>query len=485
MGNSEIIFSKNTTTKTLLRFAVPAIITLLVMELYNMIDTVFAGRYIGAAAIAALTIVFPIQKLLTSAGLLIAVGSSTYISRNLGEKNTFEIKKTIINSLSIAFVSMIIMPAFIYIFRKPILYKLGASAATYALAEKYASIILLAGMFQCLGMIMCYIMTSFGNIKITLYVSSAGAIVNTILNYIFIVYYKIGIKGTAISTVISQIIFFALVLYKFSEVFKHFSIKLSIKSILSLLNMDIIYVIVTIGFSTFIVEISDAVVTVISNNLLYSAGGDTAIAVIGAVTKVSMFMFTVIIGISSAMQPIAAYNYGAGRFNKVKETTITSIKIVTITSLALAAIMSIFSNEILGFFIMDKKILILASRALKICISLLPLTGVYYILIYYYQAVGEAKKGFLLSIFRQIAVFIPLAIILVKHLGTLGVWIAYPASDLISALFSVYLLMRSSRYRKGTNITIKDKNISISKNTIFDYFHTIPYLIKYIKRTFQ
>lgn len=466
MGNSNNIFSKENTSRLLLRFAVPAVISLLVVEIYGMVDTVFVGRYIGANAIAALTIAFPIQKLLSAIGLLIAIGTSTQISRNLGEENSSEINKTIVNSFFISIISMIIVPFIMFVFRSPILYKLGASNLTYSLTEDYSSIVLLSGIFQCLGMVMCYVLTSFGRTKVNLYANATGVLVNIILNYILVVKLQVGIKGAAISTVVSQATVFAFSYYHFREVIKYYKIKLRLSSALYAFNKNIINSILAIGFSTFIVEISDAVGTVILNNLLFSSGGDSAITIIGAVTKVSMFMYIIIIGISSAMQPIAAYNYGAGKLDKVKETVYTTIKMVIISSVVLVIVTGIFTSQILGFFLKDKEILDNAVLAFRICISLVPLTGVYYVLIYYYQAIGQAKRGFLLSIFKDILAFIPLAITLVQVFGTLGAWITYPVTDFLSAILSIYLLINPYKVEEDPEVerrlqVLSEKNLPL------------------------
>lgn len=449
MGIDDKIFSNGEISKTLLKFAVPSIISLFVSELYNMVDTVFCGRYIGSDAIAALTIVFPIQRFLISLGLLSAVGASTYVSRSLGEKNPFEIRKTIINSFIIALSMMLTIPLIIFIFKMPLLHRLGASSATYHIADEYLVIILFGTVFQCLGTVASYIMTALGNTRITLYANSIGAVLNIILNYVLVANYGLGIRGSAASTVISQIASFIYVLYNFKNIVKKFRINFSLSSIITAFDKNIIKGIIAVGFSTFIIEVSDAIVSVFLNSLLSIKGGDTAIITVGVVTRISMFMFISIIGISSAMQPIAAYNYGAERFGKVKQTVMTSIKYSTMISAILGVILSLSANKIIGFFLKDKEILYLTVRALKICISVLPLVGVYYIVIYYYQAVGEAKKGFILSLFRQLIVFIPLAIVFGQIFGTIGVWIAYPVSDITSTIFSLYLLRNALKSKNS------------------------------------
>jgi putative MATE family efflux protein len=437
------IFAKEEINKCLLKFAIPAIFALLVSELYNIVDTIYVGHYIGVTALAAVTIAFPIQKLLIAIGLLIAVGTSTYAARTLGEKNISEFKKIILTSLSLVLVLLVAVSFIVFVFREPIFYTLGASELTYALVNKYVSIILLGGVFQSLSVVACYIMISLKKTKALLYTNLIGAVLNIIINYILIVMLGFGIEGAAIATVVSQITAFAFAFYKFKDVIKDFNIEFSMHSIHNSVTAEILSGIVTIGFSTFIIEIEDALVAVVLNNLLYAGGGESAIVMIGVITKVSMFLFITIIGISSAMQPIVAYNFGAENYNKVKMVLNTSIKTVIIASFTLWSVFMVFSNSIIGFFLKDPALLHQTVKAFRICISLLPLTGVYYIGINYYQAIGEAKKSFLLSIYRQIIIFIPLSILFVELFGIKGAWFAYPITDAAAALTSFYFLIKA------------------------------------------
>jgi len=446
MGINPKVFSDGRTYRVLLKFAIPAIFSLLVAELYNMVDTVFVGRYIGPNAIGALTVAFPIQRFLIAIAFLIGVGASTYVSRYSGENQPEKIKSTVINSISLTIVSLTIIPLLLFLFRDGLLYKLGASEATFELTKDYISIIFLGGIFQGLTVVCSQIMTALGNSKIGLYANSIGALLNIVIDYILVAHLNIGIAGAAIATVFSQFVGLLFVLYKFKDVIKHFKIKLSLNSIAPNIDMVLIKGLIAVGFSTFVIEISDAVVAVVLNNLLISKGGDTAIIIVGVITKISMFMFIAIIGISSAMQPIVAFNFGAGNSDRVKDTVKASIKTVTIISLIFGVFIMYFAPQMISLFLTDAKLLPEAVKALRICISLLPLVGLYYVGIYYYQAVGEAKKGFRLSLFRQLIVFIPLAVVFVNIFGTIGAWVAYPVSDLISSVVSFYLL--NSTWRK-------------------------------------
>ncbi|AKN31831.1 multidrug transporter MatE [Clostridium carboxidivorans P7] len=439
------IFAKEKIKTTLFKFAIPAIFALLVSELYNIVDTIYVGHYIGVTSLAAITIAFPVQKLLIALGLLIAVGTSTYTARSLGENNISEFKRIIVTSLTLVLTILTLVSFIVFVFRKPIFYTLGASDITYALVNKYVSIILLGGIFQSLSVVACYIMISLKQTRALLYTNLIGAVLNIIINYILIVMLGFGIEGAAISTVISQITAFSFAFYKFKNIIRDFNIEFSMHSIHTSITREILTGIITIGFSTFIIEIEDALVSVVLNNLLYSQGGEAAIVIVGVITKVSMFLFVTIIGISSAMQPIVAYNFGAKNYDKVKNALITSIKAVLIASFGFWLIFMFFSNSIIGFFLKDSTLLNETVKAFRLCISLIPLTGVYYMGINYYQAIGEAKKSFLLSIYREIIIFIPLAILFVELFGIKGTWIAYPITDAIAALTSFYFLSKTLR----------------------------------------
>lgn len=450
MGINPKIFSDEKTYKVLLRFAIPAIFSLLVAELYNMVDTVFVGRYIGPNAIGALTVAFPIQRFLIALAFLVAVGASTYVSRYSGEDKPKKVKQTILNSLVLTVVTLTLIPTALFFLRGTLLYKLGASEVTFGLTNDYISIIFIGAIFQGITIVCSYIMTALGNSKIGLYANSLGAVLNIIIDYILIAHLSIGIAGAAIATVFSQFVAMLFVLYKFRDVIKHFELKFSLKNLIPAMDTALLKGIVAVGFSTFVIEISDAIVAVVLNNLLITRGGDSAIIIVGVITKISMFMFIAIIGISSAMQPIVAFNFGARNFDKVKSTVKASIKTVTIVSLAFGVLLMYLAPQMIGLFLTDKQLLPEAVKALRIVISLLPLVGFYYVGIYYYQAINEAKKGFRLSLFRQLIVFIPLAVIFVQFLGITGAWLAYPASDLISAAVAYYLL--NSTWKDSSNL---------------------------------
>lgn len=432
MGNvaeSNKTFGEEKISKLLFKFSVPAIISLMVAEMYNMVDSMFLGQAIGANAIGALTIAFPIQRLFLAISMLIAIGASTSVARSCGDEDFENLRTIIPNAIVLMLIIVSVISTSIFIFQDKILNSLGASENIFPLAKDYESIILLGVLFQSFTIIASYIITAFGNTKIVLFSTSIGAICNVIIDFFLINVFSYGVKGAAIATVISQIIAFLYVLTIFMKIKSDlkFSIKFTLNKSVS---MGIIYV----GFSTFMIEISDAVVAAILNNLLSSSGGDLAIITVGLTTRVSMFLFMTIMGISSAMQPIAAYNYGAGNYTRLKEVVKTSIIAVSVSSTILWAIFMIFAEGLISIFINDSAIVERAANAFRIVIAVFPCLGIYYLSISYCQAINRVKTSFKLSIYRQIIVFIPLVYTLVMGLdmGVLGAWLAYPISDVIA-----------------------------------------------------
>jgi len=437
VSKSNKMFGEEKIGKLLLKFSVPAIISLMVAEMYNMVDSMFLGQAIGANAIGALTIAFPIQRLFFAISMLIAIGAATSVSRSCGDKDFENLKIIIPNAIVLMFIIVSVIGASIFIFQNKILISLGASENTFYLAKDYVSIILIGVLFQSFTVIASYIITSFGNTKIVLLSTSIGAICNILLDYFLVYVFSYGVKGAAIATIISQIIAFIYVLIVFMHLKMDlkFSFKLTLNKAVSI---GIIYV----GFSTFIIEISDAIVAAILNNLLFSYGGDSAIVTIGLTTRVSMFLFMTIMGISSAMQPIAAYNYGAGNYTRLKEVVKASIIAVSVSSTLLWVMFMVFSKQLIGLFINDSAIIEQTVRAFRTVIAVFPCIGVYYLSIAYCQAINRVKTSFKLSIFRQLIIFIPLVYSFVSGLGmgVLGAWLAYPVSDMISFIIAAVFI---------------------------------------------
>lgn len=420
-----------------MKFAIPGVFTILVAELYNMVDTFFVGKYVGANAVGALGIAFPIQRLIIATSLMIGVGASTSVARSLGEKNYKKVGSNITNAITLGLITSIMLPVLIFYFKNSLFQTLGASTVIFPLVDEYVSIILMGSLFLSFTNIFGYCIIALGNPKVTVTALSIGTIVNIIVDYVLVGMLDMGVRGAAIATISSQGLGFAYALVKMWSYGKDMKIRFKLS-----FDMRIWRGIVSIGFATFIVEISDAIVIALLNNLLLPFGGDMAIIIVGAITRVSMFMYITLIGISSGMQPLAAYSYGAKEYDKLKKVIGVTIKMASVTSIILWGVMMLFANQIFGSFIKEADVLVEAVKAFRVTIIVFPVISIYYVSIYYNQAINKAKVSFFLSIYRQLLLFIPIVIILVIKMGIIGAWITYPITDFISAITGIVFIKK-------------------------------------------
>jgi putative MATE family efflux protein len=405
-----------------------------------MVDTLFVGRVIGGNAIGALVVVFPIQRIIAAISMMLAVGSSTFVARKNGEKDYEGIADVVKSGITLAFAIMIPLIILVYIFRDNILTMLGASDNILSYAHDYLSIIIFGSLFICMTTVMGYIMMALGNRRVTLVSTSLGAILNIIIDYILVVKLSYGVKGAAIATVVSQFTGFLYASYKFRNVSRTFNLSLGFN-----FKKEIIIGIVSVGFSAFIVEAEDGILLAILNNLLLNSVGDTGVIILGIISKVSMFMFITMLGIGSAMQPIAAYNLGAKNYKRLKKVVKETVIFAFITSAILWLGTIIFAEQIISLFVKEGYLVIESAKAFRVMVAVFPILSIYYVTIYYYQSLGRAKTSFLVSIFRQIIVMLPISLIMVKvfDLGALGVWLSYPIADFISGIFSIIMMKRA------------------------------------------
>lgn len=447
MGKNYESFGEEKIGKLLLKFSIPIIISLLVSELYNMVDTLFIGRNVGGYGIAALVLVFPIQRIVIALSIMIATGTSTSFSRSNGEKNLEKSKKILINGFSLAFTTMIIFTTLVYVFRDKVLLALGASNQTLPYAHTYLSIIIFGSTFLSLTIFISHIMVSLGNNKISIKSTSIGALTNIILDYILVVNFNMGVKGAAIATTVSQIAGFIYAYYNYIKVKKEYKIPLCLE-----FNKNIIAPIVLVGISGFIIEGEDGIVMAALNNLLANAVGDSGIIVLGVISKVYMFLFITMFGIASAMQPIAAFNMGAKNYKRLKSIVVKTSIYAFLTSAIMWGLGIVFAPQLISIFVKDAQIIRESVKAFRIMIGVFPVISIYYVSIFYFQAIGNARASILVSILRQLIIMLPLSIILVKvfNLGAMGVWLSYPISDILSSIVS-YILIKE----EGVELNIK------------------------------
>lgn len=431
------VFEQKNIQKALLHFAVPAVITILMAELYNMIDTFFVGRHAGASAIAALSIAFPVQRLIIALSLMVGVGAGTAISRALGARDEAALSKSVQLAIGLGMVFLALLPLLFYLFPGEILHALGARGEIFRLSKEYTQIVVSGSLFLGFTNIFGYALSASGRPRITLAATALGALLNAIMDHILVGRLSMGVQGAAIATVLSQFFSFLFILYHMLRFRRQHGFRLRPK-----IGGRAAFDILAVGFATFIVEISDAVLIFSLNNVLLPIGGAAALVIVGSITRVSMFMYITIIGISAGMQSLAAYHYSAQNYAKLRKIVKSSCRLVLLSSLLLWGLIMLFARPIIGSFLKDPALLQKTVDVFRLTIVIFPAISLYYVFIYYCQALNMPGLGFFMSILRQLLLFIPLMLAFSGLFGVFGVWLAYPVSDGISALIGSLLLVR-------------------------------------------
>jgi putative MATE family efflux protein len=425
-------------SKLLLNLSLPATVGMLVNALYNLVDTIFVGRGVGAIAIGGLTVAFPIQMVLMAFAMMIGIGAASAISRSLGEKNIERADYVAGNSFLCVIILSAIISALGLIFTEPMLRIFGSTETILPYAKDYIKIILWGNIFFSFAMSSNNLIRAEGNAKVAMATMLIGAILNIILDPIFIFIFKLGIKGAALATIISQFISFLYILtYLYSG---KSSLKIKLHHLKPKIN--IIKEIFAVGSAAFFRQVSGSVVAIVVNNSLRVFGGDIALIIVGMLQRITMFMFMPLFGVIQGMQPIVGFNYGAKKYDRLKE----AVKLSLITATALATfswlIVELFPTAIISIFTTDTEIITKGSLVIRIAVSMIPFIGIQIVAAGLFQSLGKAVPSLVLSLLRQVLLFIPLVIILprVLGLGIMGIWIAYPAADILSVILTVLYL---------------------------------------------
>jgi len=424
--------------KLLVNLSLPATIAMMVNALYNLVDTIFVGRGVGALAIGGLTIAFPIQMVIMAFAQMIGIGAASAISRSLGAKNIARANYVAGNSFLCVIILSSIIAAIGLTFTEPMLRFFGSTETILQYAKDYITIILWGSIFFSFAMSSNNLIRAEGNAKVAMTSMLIGAILNMFLDPIFIFIFKMGIKGAALATIISQFISFTYILkYLFSG-------KSSLKIKLHHLKpkTHIIIEIFTVGFATFTRQVTQSIVAIIVNNSLRIFGGDIALIIAGILHRITMFLFMPLFGIIQGMQPIVGFNYGAKKFDRVREALKLSLLAATTIATLGWLMAELFPFLILSIFTGNKEVIEIGTPVIRIVISMVPVIGIQIVGAALFQSLGKAIPSLILSLLRQVLLFIPLIIILprVLGLGLLGIWVAYPVADFMSAILTTLFL---------------------------------------------
>lgn len=442
MNNSKQL-GEEKVLKLLLKFSIPAIVGMLVNALYNVVDRIFVGQVVGSLGIAGITIGFPIMLVIMAFGMLIGIGATSLISIKLGQQKKDEAEHIAGNGLALLVIISLVLTVIGLITLDPLLRALGADETVLPYAREYMRIILLGTVFQTVGFGMNNFIRAEGNPKIAMFTMLIGAITNIVLDYIFIYIFNWGMSGAALATIISQAVSAIWVLYHF------FSGRSTLKIYKKNLKLDRIIIkrVVVIGLAPFAVQLAASLLNFIMNKSLTVYGGNVAISGMGVINSISTLMLMPIFGITQGAQPIIGYNYGAEKFDRVKEALKLAITGATIILTIGFIITRLFPEQLIGMFSSeDKELIAFGVHALKIFLIFLPIIGFQIVGSNYFQAVGKPKRAMMLSLSRQVLILIPALLILPKFFGVDGVFMAIPLADILSSIITGTCLYRELKH---------------------------------------
>ncbi len=417
-------------------FAIPSIIAMLVSSLYNVVDQIFIGQNVGYLGNAATNVAFPLTTICMAITLTIAIGTAAQYSLFLGQKDEEKAAATVGSGICLMLLFGFVYAVLISVFHEPLLRAFGATDNVFPYAVEYTRITAIGMPFIVIMNGMSSIARADGSPMYSMTAMVIGAIVNTVLDYFFVVVFGMGVGGAAWATVIGQVVsavFGLIYLKKLKRIVlkkRHFSINLHQTGRTCLM-----------GMSNGLTQLAITVLQIVINRSLVYYGGlsvygeDIPLAASGIVMKINAIVLAVIIGIVQGMQPIVGFNYGAKKYDRVKEVyKLAVISELTITIIG-EAIFQLFPQQVLSIFGSGENEQLyfdFAVMFMRIFLCLLPLTGIQMISSNFFAAIGKPIKGAMLSLTRQIFFLIPLILILPLFFGIEGIIYASPAADVIS-----------------------------------------------------
>ncbi len=437
----------------LMKFSIPAIIGMLVNALYNVVDRIFIGNGVGSLGIAGTTVAFPVMLIMMAFSMLIGIGANSLVSIRLGENKKEEAEVIFGNSVSLLIISSLVLTVVGLAVLDPLLKLMGASNQILPYARDYLQIILIGGVFQSLGMGMNNFIRSEGNPRIAMYTMLIGAVINTVLDPVFIFVFDMGMKGAAIATIFAQLVSAVWVVSYFLR--GKSLLKLRLKNMM--LIPGVVAGILALGIAPFAMQLAASVQNFILNASLANYGGDIAISGMGIVNSIVTLMIMPIFGINQGVQPIIGFNYGARKFDRVKEAYKLAVMFATVIVIIGWILTRVCPEQLVSLFNKtDTELINFSTMALRRFMMFLPFIGFQIVSSNYFQAVGKPTHSALLGLSRQVLILIPALLILPSFFGLVGVISAGPLADVISTVITGIFIFVEMRKLKASAAALTD-----------------------------
>jgi putative MATE family efflux protein len=426
--------------------ALPAFFGMFVQTLYNVIDTIFIGQFVGPLAIAGLSIVFPVQMLAMGTGMMVGMGGASLISRFIGSGNISGAERTIGNGISIAIIMSLILTAVVLPLVDYWLTLIGASDAVLPYARDYLTIIMAGAVTHVSAMMFVNFVRSEGNARVPMISMILGAVLNIILDAIFIIPLKMGVTGAAVATVISQIV---ATIYMMQYYWSGKSyLKIHLRNLLP--DLSILRQMFAIGISQFMQTIGTSLSAMLLINSVVKYGGDIYLSAFGIIQRVMMFATMPAMVTGQAVQPILGFNYGAQRFG----LALKALKIATMASTALSligfSILYTIPGPIIKIFNTDPALVEAGIHASRLVFWSMPLMGLVMVGATSFVSIGKAVQAFITAAARPVLFLIPAVLVLPRLLGLNGVFLSFPTADALTLVLTALLIIPVIRqFRKA------------------------------------
>ena len=423
-------------SQLLVQYALPAIVAMVAMSLYNVVDSIFIGQGVGPLAIAGLAVTFPFMNLSAAFGAGIGVGASTLLSVKLGQRDYDIANRILGNNVMLNIIVGVLFAGISLLWLDDILLFFGASEATLPYARDYMVIILLGNAVTHLHLGLNAMLRSAGKPRQAMYLTIATVVLNAFLDPIFIYILDLGIRGAAYATILSQIAALVCQWWLFSR--KEELVRLEYSKIH--LEAPIVKGILSIGVSPFAMNACACLVVIFINNSLMKYGGDMAVGAVGIANRIAFIFVMVTLGVCQGMQPITGYNYGAQNYNRMLE----ALKLASIAGTVVCALgfmIAMFCPRfVASLFTSDETLIAHSIVAMKYIMALFIIIGAQMVITNFFQSIGSAKVSIFLSLSRQLLFLVPLILILPLSRGLEGVWLAMPVSDAIAAVMAYAMI---------------------------------------------
>lgn len=434
----------------LLQYATPAIVAMVASSVYNIIDGIFIGQGVGPDAIMGLALCAPIMSLTAAFGAMVGVGASTLMSVRLGQEDYDSAKRILGNTIFMNTFMGFILGAILLIFIDPILCFFGASSTTLPPAREFMYIILAGNVVTHLYLGLNGLLRSTNRPQHAMYATFGSVILNCIFCSLFIFTFDWGIKGAAFATVLAQacMLIWQIVLFSDHNELVHINIASTIHPDLRICRESL-----TIGLPNFLVNCCNCCIAILFVRTLTQLGGDIAVGAYGVINRINFFIIMAVIGLNQGMMPIAGYNFGAKKYDRLLRVLWIAMAVATIFTTIGWFLGTFFSQYLVTPFAKDAPQLIAtAAHGMKCMVLVMPLIGMQIVSTAFFQSIGYAGKSIFLSLSRQLIFLIP-ALLILPHVmdnPVDGVWYSMPVSDLLATITSLTMLfIETGKFRKS------------------------------------